>query len=253
MTKKIVGMLIIALIITSNVAAMLIKAPKFSKLKTSQLGMRQFTKMDIKLHSWGQAKKRCLEIATEQNDGELVGFLLRDDKNKDLVITDDLIKKVKSLEMMQLFVNHGFNIQEVHSNEGNFLHHIIGQSFKDDRLIIYALEKGVDPKALDSAGNNLWHRLLGGGCVWPEDVFTLMHRAKLLHPLHINPYLKNKDNISAIDMLKKLIEEKIEYIEYCHDEFRNIREADFQKLDCYQKILKMMQDKNFTQEKINKE
>jgi len=253
MTKKILAMMIIPFIITSNAAAMLVKVSKFSKLKTSQLVKRNllidFPKgRDINDKNIVSYRQRHLVQAVFEDDVEIANFLLERGER----IPDGYIMRSGSIKMTDLFEKYGTNIQELYTRRGNFLHYAINNHQANNNLIQYLIDKGVDPRALTSDGNNLWYGLINMH-IDKED--TLLYRGRLLHKLGISPCHINNDKKSAIDVL----EQKISY----DDDLWPFANGMYSKQGAkryveqcqkrYKLLLKIMKDKSFVQEKINKE
>ncbi|HEX4068572.1 MAG TPA: ankyrin repeat domain-containing protein [Candidatus Babeliales bacterium] len=247
MTKKIVVM-IIALYITSPVAAMLVKIPKSSMFKVSQLGKRNWwismhngrTEDDKNITSYRQ---RHLAHAVGEDDVEIANFLLEKGER----ISDEYIMHACSTEMVNLFEKYGANIQELYTKDGNFLHYAIRNHLCQKKCIQYLLDKQVDPKVLTENGDNLWHSLIN---YWYNDE-TLLDRGKLLHQLGINPNQKNNKKKSAIYVLQEKIKEH--NVNFPSPSMSDFWE-DYHKIsDRYALLLEIMKNKNFTQEKMNRE
>jgi len=258
MTKKIVRMLIIVFIITSNVAAMLVKFPKFSMLKTLQ--QRHFCvneKIDKKKVDNLQFDRgyQFLE-AIQRNDVELADLLF---KNFKFNVHSDWIKNVKSLDQIRLLEKYGCNIHHIDDGcGGNYLHYAIGfiddfySRSADDSFIEYAIARGIDPHAIDASNRNLWHKLFrsphGYHYQFYESLF--LRRSKLLHSLSVDPHHKDDLGCSAI----KNMQDKISYLKKQHKHawcFSEQEKTIFELKAC-RKLLKMM-DRECFNKKNNRE
>src|SRR5260221_2784445 len=126
MTKKIVVMLIVTFMMTSHVAAMLVKLSKNPILKISQ--QQRFCankKIDKKKIDNLQFDRGCQFLkAIERDDVELADLLF---KNFKFNLHNDWIKDVKSLDQIQLLEKYGCNIHNIDDGYGgNYLHYAIG-------------------------------------------------------------------------------------------------------------------------------
>lgn len=248
MKKSIVLSAVISFTVVSNVAAMLIKVPKYSKLKTSQLVKRNllidFSKdRDVDDKNITSYRQRHLVQAVLEDDVEIANFLLERGER----IPDGYIMRSCSIEMTDLFEKYGTDIQELYTKYGNFLHYAIKNDQTNNNLIQYLIDKEVDPRALTSNGNNLWYGLIN----MHIDKDMLLYRGRLLHKLGISPYHTNNDKKSAINVLEQKIfydddlwpfanrmylkQDAEQYVEQCKKR--------------YNLLLKIMKDKNFVQEK----
>jgi hypothetical protein len=186
MTKKIVVMTIVVFMMTSHVVAMLVKVSKKPLLNFSQIKSRTLF-----------GREQYFRNAIQRDDVELVDFLL--EKGESAPITD--IMRSHSIGMIDLFEKYGVNIQELHTDHGNFLHYAIQSDEVNHNFITYLIDKKVDPKALTKNGNNLWYSLAG----FRGNKDTLMHRGRLLYGLGISPHHKNNKQKSAIDIVASVI------------------------------------------------
>lgn len=147
-------------------------------------------------------QRYILGNAIRENDIEIAHLALQKGGN----FTGALLN-VRDLEMFQLLQKNGSDIH-IESGwgfinpGGNLLHIIMQNSIKDDNLIEYILTQGLDIKALNGDGGNLFASLVHGYRKGMEND-KLLKYATLLHMWGIDPYHKNYNGYDAFDIAKK--------------------------------------------------
>jgi hypothetical protein len=174
--------------------------------------------------------------AVRDNDIEIATLALK----KGVDPNNKAILEVESVEMFQLLQKNGCNIHVERGRGwicpgGNLLHMIMQGHVKNDQLIEYIFTQGLDVKALNGDGGNLWASLTHG-CEWYKNMNNdrLFMCTILLHVWNLDPYHKNYKGYNAFEIAE--IEKKKGY-------FVDER---------YKKLVTIMKYRDFTQDK-NKE
>ncbi len=210
MTKKIVVMVILPFMFISDVVAMLVtslKKPIKSTFQQQYFYTYKITSQE-KMKELQFNRQYLFERAIQMDDVKVADLLMKKFKCK---AYDDLIELAKSPEMLQCLEKYGCNICGIHDGHGgNYLYKVIANEGKNnteitkDFFIQYALDKGVDPHAVNNFGENLWHTLLNRPFRFHRENHVL-HRAKLLRSLCVNPHHKNEFGKSAAERVRSQV------------------------------------------------
>jgi hypothetical protein len=159
-----------------------------------------------------------LTHAIENNDIEFARFLLEKNANPNydvkMIHSSKPIFFAKTPEMAELLVSKGARLDVINKGTGvtsdmDLLHSSINYNTENNKLFVYYLEKGLNPKVCLADGDNLWHSLISTSISYcPEERFIF--RANRLHELDISPDQKNKGGLSALELVEEAIKEEKE-------------------------------------------
>ncbi len=252
MTKKIVGFAIVVFSITSPLNAMLVKALKNSAPKAFQQQRFYVPKITSqeKMRELQFNRQYLFEQVIEVDDVEVAGMLMG---KFGLNVYDDLIEIAQSPEMLRFLEEYGCDIRKIDdSHGGNYLHKIISDEgredteFTKDFFIKYALDKGVNPHAVDNFGENLWHKLLTRPFTVSHEETHLLDRARLLRSLYVNPHHKDEHGRSAIELVQGRMHDLEETKKRCESYTYTYEDA-VSQLKTYHKLLKIMNSEDCNQ------
>jgi hypothetical protein len=161
--------------------------------------------------------------AAEMNDLKFVAFLLQNGAqiNNDVrgiygndpdKFSTKALSFVRTYEMLELFCDNGADLHNCHVIGGGNILHMMANSYHphDIRMFDYAISQGINVDAYNAGKGNLWHSLMAG--IYRHSEEDLLNWAAKLNDQMINPYHKDADNKSAIDMIEESIKSAIEYL-----------------------------------------
>jgi len=169
----------------------------------------------VDIPTFHQEGHTVLSQSVRKNDPEAMCYLLKKGANPNTTLYNLEFDKplffAVSPVAASLLIKSGADVQvknccsrhkDYSMNGMDLLHASIGTITPDDRLFVYYLAQGLDPKSLNGRGGNLWDSFVMFSAMYlPEE--KLYGRARTLHTFGIDPYHKNKNGKSAIDIVKE--------------------------------------------------
>ncbi len=263
MTKKIVVMAIVVFSVMFSIDAMLVKALKQPVSKEFQqqrfYGHKKTSQKKNNDLSW--KRDQLFYDVIQLDDVAMAGLLLK--KHKRLRGDHSDIENAQSLKMVRLLEKYGCNIRKIDDGHGgNYLHQVIRDEGTNNTKIIkdsfikYAIDKGVDPHAVNNFCETLWHQLLSRPFDFNSEEDHLLRRAKLLHSLNVSPdHTDSTDRPAIYLVLDKINDWEDRYKRASHSDRMSKEEQQeyiISELKICRKLLTIMTGEDFNK-KSNRE